>query len=242
MAEGYVDLHLHYLPGVDDGVREVSQGIALCQGLKRLGYTKTVATPHIRTAMFDNQRATLEPVFEAFVALARDAEDMPELGLAAEHFCDDVFWRLFEEGQTIAYPGGYAALIEFPEATIPLGIEQRFFEMRVRGVAPVLAHPERYRPLFGNSKALEAMLDAGLILQLDLMSLVGRYGRRPRKAAERLLGESAYFLACSDSHRPEDVPKVAEALERLFDLAGDDYAQRLLSDNPRRILSGELDL
>ncbi|MDD9940650.1 MAG: protein tyrosine phosphatase [Myxococcales bacterium] len=242
MDEGYVDMHLHYLPGVDDGVREASQGIALCQGLRRLGFTKTVATPHIRTAMFENRRSTLRPAFEAFETAARDAEDMPELDLAAEHFCDDVFWRLFQEGETVAYPGGHAALIEFPEAIIPLGVEQRFFEMRVQGVAPVLAHPERYRPIFAKSDALQPLLDAGLMLQLDLMSLVGRYGRRPRRAAERLLAEDAYFLACSDSHRPDDVPVVATALDRLFDLAGSEYAQRLLGDNPRRVLSGEVDL
>ena len=239
---GFVDLHVHYLPAVDDGVRTFEQGLMLCQALHRLGYAQTVTTPHIRTAMFDNRRENLEPAFAAFCERAAGEPDMPELGLSAEHFCDDVFWELFVAGQTLPYPGGHAALIEFPETTFPIGIEQRFFEMRLRGVSPVLAHPERYRPCFRNTDPLDQMLDAGLMLQLDLMSLTGRYGRRPRLAAERMLDEQVYYLACSDCHRPEDVGTVAEAIERLFDRADEDYANLLLRDHPAGLLAGDIDV
>ena len=75
-------------------------------------------------------------------------------------------------------------------------------------------------------------------LQLDLMALVGKYGRAACGAAERMLEEGVYTVAASDAHSPDDVPQVAKGIERLYKLVGDDEALILLSDNPRRLLEG----
>jgi protein-tyrosine phosphatase len=66
---------------------------------------------------------------------------------------------------------------------------------------------------------------------------VGKYGRAAQRASERLLEDGVYAAACSDAHRPEDVDIVAEAIERLEELAGDDGVQELLGTGPRRILN-----
>lgn len=240
-GDGWIDLHLHYVPGVDDGVRTLEEGQALCRGLGELGYRQLVTTPHIRTAMFDNSPGGLRAGFAHFCEVSAGLPGMPELGLGAEHFFDDVFWERFSSRDFLPYPGGHAVLVELPEGDFPLRLEERFFHMRVKGCAPVLAHPERYRPLFRTSQPLTRLVEMGLLLQLDLMSLVGRYGRRPRKAAERMLEEDLYFVACTDAHRVEDLPRVAEALERLHALVGAHQAQQLLAGHPGELLSGTFD-
>jgi protein-tyrosine phosphatase len=238
---GYVDLHAHWIPAVDDGVKTYDEGLALVRGLRGLGYALCVATPHIRTAMFENRRPGLELAHAAFVAQASREADVPELGLGAEHFFDDVFWGLFQRGEHLPYPGAKAALVELPPERLPLRLEHVFFEMRVRGVRPILAHPERYRAFYDESDALDPLLDAGAIPQLDLMSLVGRYGRQPQRAAERLLSEGLYYLACSDAHRAVDVDLVRDAIARLRALVGREEADALMGENPRRILAGNPD-
>ncbi|MEM9074301.1 MAG: CpsB/CapC family capsule biosynthesis tyrosine phosphatase [Myxococcota bacterium] len=237
----FVDLHSHYLPGIDDGVRTLEDGIALCQGLRGIGFGTVMATPHIRTAMFENRKAGVEHAHARFCEAAAGAANMPALGLGAEHFFDDVFWTLFQRGEAVPYPGGKAALVELPRERIPMRLEHCFFEMRVRGVRPILAHPERYRPLFRKSTELEPLRRAGAIPLLDLMSLAGKYGRRPRKAAERLLAEGAYYAACSDAHKPSDVPIVAEGIALLRKRIGDGPAEAFLSTHPQRILDGTAD-
>jgi len=112
---GFVDLHCHYLPGVDDGVRSFEEGVALCRALKQIGYASVTATPHIRSAMFANEKHDLERRFAEFSAACRSEPDLPELLLGAEHFCDDVFWSLFERDAILPYSGGKAALIELPQ-------------------------------------------------------------------------------------------------------------------------------
>ncbi len=233
-----VDLHCHYVPAVDDGVQDLAQGAALCQALASIGYHTVVATPHIRSGMFDNRKADLVQAFERFAQAAGGLQGMPALGLGAEHFCDDVFFALFARGETLPYPGGHAALIELHPERMPLNLEANLFRLSVRGVKPVIAHPERYAPLARASQPLESLVEHGALALLDLMSLTGKYGRRARAAAERMLEEDLYYAACSDSHKPADVELVQQGIERLVELQGKEEAQAMLVDNPRNILEG----
>ncbi len=237
----FVDLHSHYLPGIDDGVRTLEEGLELCRRLRGLGFGTVMATPHIRTAMFDNRRPGLEAAHAAFRQSAQGKPELPRLGLGAEHFFDDVFWGLFERGEAVPYPGGKAILVELPRERLPVGLARFFFQMRLKGVRPVLAHPERYRPFFRRSEAIDPLIDAGVLPLLDLMSLTGKYGRGPRKAAERMVDEGVYYAACSDAHRPADAATVQEGIRALRRRVGDSEAEELLAANPRRILAGEAD-
>lgn len=233
--EGYIDLHSHYVPAIDDGAKTQEQGEAMCRLLRQVGFSMVVATPHIRSGMFPNTAAGLR---EAHAAFAEKADDMPVLGLGAEHYFDDVALSLFRNGKEQRYPGGFAALIELTPKRFPSYLARMFFELTSRRLQVVLAHPERYHPLFRKSDAIDPLTAAGVLPQLDLMSLVGHYGRRPKKAAERMLDEDIYYVACSDVHRPADVDKVEKAIRVLEKRVGKTRTKELLFENPRHILSG----
>jgi hypothetical protein len=79
----------------------------------------------------------------------------------------------------------------------------------------------------------------GACLLLDACSVVGKYGRAPQRAAERLLDDGAYQAACSDAHRPEDVGDLDRALQRLDTLVGRTELERLFDEGPRQILGGK---
>lgn len=242
--KGYVDLHSHYLPAIDDGVRTTEDGVKLLAALHQAGYDTVVATPHIRTAMYDNRRPGLIATYDAFLAspqFAAAGAAMPATGLAAEHFYDDVYWDLFTHDQAMRYPGGHAALVELADSMIPPGLADRVFAMARKGAHFVLAHPERYAPLFRDSDALDPLLDVGVLPLLDLMSLVGRYGRAPQQAAMRMLDEGVYYAACSDAHRPDDVAVVAEGILKLEQHVGREEMDELLIVGPRCILEGRID-
>ncbi|MET0287894.1 MAG: CpsB/CapC family capsule biosynthesis tyrosine phosphatase [Polyangiales bacterium] len=236
---GYIDLHLHYVPGVDDGVRTLDEAREVCRGLKALGWERLVTTPHIREGMFENDRAKLTSAFEQFVGELGTDPTMPSLGLAAEHHCDSRLLDRIEAGGLVPYPGGHAMLLELPNEAFPVALERLVFRIAGKGFRVVLAHPERYVPLFKRTDAADKLLDQDVALQLDLMSLVGKYGRSARKAAERMLEEGAYTIAATDTHGLPDLARVAEALKVLHKLVGDDEARLLLAENPRRLLAGE---
>lgn len=238
-----IDLHCHYVPAVDDGVRTLDESQRLLAGLRSLGYGRVIATPHIRSGMFDNERGGLRRAFDELLGVLGVAEDaehaqLPRLGLAAEHYFDDVFVGLVQSKSALPYPGGKAVLVEFHYDLWPRGIDRQLFRLEVAGLTPVLAHPERYRELERHSDPLALLLEHGCLSLLDLMSLVGKYGERSRRTAERLLEEGLYDAACTDCHRPEDVEHVARALERLEVLVGRQDADALTADNPAAILEG----
>jgi protein-tyrosine phosphatase len=257
---GFIDLHCHWVAAIDDGVRAPEAGVALLRGLGRVGFTMVMATPHMRPGMFDNDRASLSKAFDAMRAPLEQAGlegALPEVHLSSEHFFDDVVYDRIRRGEALPYPsfapppaplapGAWpgavrqvkrGVLVEFPTDRFPMNIQNRFFDLQRAGFRPVLAHPERYSPVWKDTSALDPILESGAHLLLDVCSLVGKYGRAAQKASERLLEDGAYLAACSDAHKPEDVEVVERAIERLRELAGDEGVADLLSAGPRQILN-----
>ncbi len=236
---GFVDLHCHWVAAIDDGARTADEGLAMLHGLHQAGFDVVVATPHMRPGMFDNDRPGLERAFAAMhPSLSVAQMTLPTVHLASEHFFDDVVFGRLLRGEALPYPGGRCILVELGQGAFPVRIAHRFFDVRRAGLVPVLAHPERYDPVWKDDTCLDPLLDAGAHLLLDVCSLVGKYGRAPQRAAEKLLEDDAYEAACSDAHKPRDVDIVVQAIERLESLVGKEEASRLLGDGPRGILAG----
>jgi protein-tyrosine phosphatase len=246
-VRGFVDLHCHWVAAIDDGARTTEDGLAMLRQLYQVGFDDVVATPHMRPGMFDNDRERIERAFAAMQPMVSASAALPTVHLASEHFFDDVVFGRLVRGEALPYgglrrieavspPRLAAVLVEFGHGAFPVQAQHRFFDLRRAGLVPVLAHPERYEPVWRDDTCLDPLLDAGAHLLLDVCALVGKYGRQPQRAAEKLLEEDAYEAACSDAHRPNDVEIVARAIERLEALVGAQEAQRLLADGPRGIL------
>lgn len=234
---GFIDLHCHWVAGIDDGARTPDQGIEMLRRLQNAGFSKIVATPHMRPGMFDNDKGALERAFQAMTAVL--PEGLPEVALSSEHFFDDVVFNRLKSGAGLPYPGGKAALVEFNPQAFPIALPARLLDLRRAGISPVIAHPERYQPTWQDTDAMQPLIDAGACLLLDVCALVGKYGDKPRRTAEKLLEEDAYEAACSDAHRAEDAEVTARAIERLRALVGEDETDRLMRTGPESILRGD---
>ena len=46
IPEGFVDIHSHILPGIDDGAKDVRQSLLLISEMKKMGFSKIIGTPH----------------------------------------------------------------------------------------------------------------------------------------------------------------------------------------------------
>jgi protein-tyrosine phosphatase len=243
-VKGFIDLHCHWVAGIDDGARSTEDSRAMLLGLKRAGFDRVVATPHMRPGMFENSRDDLQAAFErTCLALGPDLATpaFPAVGLSSEHWLDDVVLRRVIEGSGVPYPGEHAVLFELAPGPFPQRLANRLYELRRKKLRPVLAHPERYEPVWKDAEVVEPLLDVGVLLQLDVAALAGKYGRSPRKAAEELLEREVYSLACSDAHKPADLADVTAGIEALFKRVGEEEARFLLSQGPAAILSGDFD-
>jgi protein-tyrosine phosphatase len=242
---GFIDLHCHWIPSIDDGVRSEDEGVALLRALRDVGFDEVVATPHVRPAMFDNRAPGLRDAYATIAArVERDRASgvaLPSIGLAAEHFFDEIVFGLLVRGEGLPYRAGRSVLIELPNDQFPLQLSARLYDLRLKRLRPVIAHPERYEPFWRKpEKAAETMRRAGGVLLLDVCALVGKYGAKAMRTAEALVDEGAYYAACSDAHRPEDALVTREAIARLDALVGRDEVERLFRTGPKEIVEGRI--
>lgn len=236
--EGFVDIHLHVLPDVDDGPADVAEAVRIASGLRALGFTCLVATPHARAGLYD---PSVEQVGAGLAAIrAALGPAGPRVLVAGEHFLDDVTWMRIAEGEARPYPSGRAILVEIPAVgPAPLRLVDQLFRLRVGGLRPVLAHPERCAAVQTDRGFAEDLRRAGVALALDLTSLVGAAGRTARRTAQELLELDLIDVACSDIHASDELRDVDRAIGRLRKLCGDAALDRLLHAAPVEIALGE---
>lgn len=237
---GFVDLHCHWVAGIDDGARSVGEGIEMLEALARVGFTRVIATPHMRPGMFDNDKPALLAAYERMLPHLRDVPALPDVDLASEHYFDDVVYQRLLNGEGVPYPGQRAVLLEFYEVAFPTSLDRSLFQLRSRGLLPVIAHPERYRAIWRSPETLERLVDAGAAALLDVAALAGKYGQQPQRTAEELLDCGLYHAACSDAHRPADAAAVLEGIRCVERRYGEEEVDFLLREGPLALLEGQL--
>jgi len=236
--EGYVDLHCHLLPEVDDGAKSLEESLAMARALAGVGFRTVAPSPHAWAdapgpeAIHERRRALQEVL---------DREGIPlSLHANAENPLDEELFARLGRGDARTLGAGRVILVEAPfDSPLP-SVLDLIFRLRVKGFRPLFAHPERCHEFAKNPRRAGEAVAAGAMLQLELGAPVGRYGKAARKVAERILADDLYAVAATDLHGPLGADRwIPEAIEALFDRVGAEHARALLADNPGRLLRGE---
>jgi tyrosine-protein phosphatase YwqE len=197
---GFVDIHNHILPGIDDGAESVEASIALVQGFGEMGIQRFIATPHILNPLYPN---TPETIGAAHQELGRGLMDhgltQVSVEAAAEHMIDDAFEELLEVGQVMPMRKSYL-LVEMSYLQPSLNFEPAITAITRKGLTPILAHPERYAYLHQQPEKYREYRQQGILFQLNLLSLDGYYGRDVQKMAWKLIEEGLIDFLASDAH------------------------------------------
>jgi protein-tyrosine phosphatase len=236
---GFVDLHAHYLPALDDGARDRAMAVQMVQAVASLGFDRLEATPHQRAGMYLPARPDIDAAFDWLKQEAAASNPGLQLGLAAENFWDDVLLERLQKGGLPTYDGGPAFLFEVNPALMPPRLEHTLFELRLGGRLPVMAHPERYVAIQKDPARAEA-LGRSAALVVDLGALDGAHGRTEMKTARRLLEEGLAHAAATDIHSPDDQRAIAAGMAWIRKRLGPQVLSRLLDEHPRHILAGNL--
>jgi protein-tyrosine phosphatase len=233
---GFTDLHCHVVPGVDDGVATLEAARAALDAMRALGFARIAVTPHIRPPIYPN-----EP--EALAARTKELHEATgfELRPGAEHFFGSELDDLVAARRALTWsaPGAHRAylLIEVAhQQPFPLNLESVLFRWRVAGIFAILAHPERYAEVQRDPDRARKLAEAGVVLQVDLTSLGGKFGRVPRKLARAFVEDGLVAIAASDLHDAADAKAVGDGIAWLDEHG---HSERLLVENPDRIWRGE---
>lgn len=247
MLTGIVDLHSHFIPGVDDGARAPEEAVQALVAMAAQGCDTCVTTPHFDASLL-RQRHAMTDRLAAFdrawdllgAAMAEHARQHPDRHLPAllrgtEVMLDDPEPDLSDPRLRLA--GGPFVLVEFPALQLPPNADVGIAQIARNGWRPIVAHPERYRNLESHLETLRRMREVGAFFQLNAGSLSGRHGAAAGHMGRWLLEQGWISLVASD-HHARGTPQLTVASAMLEDAGGGEQARQLLSENPRRVLHG----
>ena len=242
-----IDLHSHIIPAVDDGCKSEVMSLAMLRKAAASGTTAIFATSHVLGVGEHPSWEALQTGAEKLRRVCKENDIDLEIYSGTEVFMD---WELLDE---LAVNGSYCLngerfgqqavtyiLVELPMHFIPQYADDFWYELRLKGVVPILAHPERYPELMANEAKLLVWRNEGLLLQCNAGSFAGRFGEAAEKAAKLLLKNHLVDFIGSDAHR--DVGRdtdMREGAEVIREIGGEEELQRIAVENPQRLIQGE---
>lgn len=211
-----VDMHSHLVPAIDDGSQSMEDSIRFIENLYNLGFKKIITTPHIHGEMYDNDTLKVRRYFQPIKDyLAQHLPDM-SIDVSAEYFLDTYFLSDVLPKGLMTF-GKNQVLVEASMAGWNRQFNDIMFAVQANGYNPILAHPERY--LYETDmKVFENLKGKGVSLQLNLLSILGYYGKSIKINAEKILQLGLYDYCGTDLHHERHLTQIKSIPEEHQDI------------------------
>lgn len=224
------DVHCHLLPGVDHGSPDIATSMELLSLQQEMGINHIIATSHVTKATFENTPETLKPAYKILCdEVAKVGMDM-KIDLSAEYRIDEFSLAQLNENRILPFPNGYI-LLENPFQQEIMGMDELMFDVQLKGLTPILAHPERY-DYYGRKKDRYTKLhDAGVLFQVNLLSFTGYFGGRAHDTAQWLLEHDYIDFLGSDMHNRQHAEILKDFIgSKDYKKLADRLSTRLMND------------
>ncbi|MGQ9728583.1 MAG: tyrosine-protein phosphatase [Candidatus Fervidibacter sp.] len=230
------DLHIHLLPGVDDGPQDWETSERMLEILTQSGVKLVAPTPHIYEPDWQDIDGRLIGLTELVTKAKR--QGIQVVGAAEIWAIPDLPER-WDKVPLLTYAGaGKYVLIEFDVNEMPLFTEWLLFQLKARGVTPIIAHPERYLWVQEDERNLYRLLANGALLQVSADTLL-----RPEipmgKKARWLLQNGLADLLASDWHDPDSPYPLSLAVQKLESTLSVSELRKLVWEVPLKIVAGQ---
>jgi protein-tyrosine phosphatase len=206
------------------------------------GIRTIVATPHTLDGLYTNSLKVVSMGVAGLQdALASEKIDLRVCVGADVHLCPRITERIEKGDATTINNAGKYLLLELPSQTIPAGVKDEIFSLRLNGITPIITHPERHPVIQRDMNALHELISLGALGQVTAMSLTGDFGGMVMACAEVMLAHRLVHLIASDAHSPDHRPPVlSPAVEAAAEILGsNEEAERMVTGGPALILAGD---
>lgn len=189
----------------------MAHSITLIRRLVEMGFTRLYTTPHVMSDLYPNTpEIILGKLAEVRAAIKKEGLAI-SIDAAAEYLLDEAFGAKIKSGELLTLPGN-RVLVEMSFISAPPNLEQHIFQLQTAGYKVLLAHPERYLFFREEFSQYRKLKDRGVEFQLNLLSLVGYYGKPTQDNARALLKAGMIDYVATDLHHERH----ADNIERLL--------------------------
>ncbi len=233
-----IDIHSHVLPDIDDGPKTWEQTMEMVQQAAEDGISEIAITHHVLSNLAYEREPEILEKFQELQARIERAGLEVKVHLGSEIYVQ-ADMELTHPLSTYNNNGKYF-LVEFPMPGIPRFVGERFFDLILDGMVPIIAHPERNATIIRNPERAFEFVQRGALLQLNASSLTGRHGAEVRDTASVLLNSNLVHFVATDAHNTTSRPmRLSPARQVVADGWGKARAQQLFETNPRKAIAGD---
>lgn len=189
-----IDLHTHFLPGIDDGAKNIDMSMEMLRDSFNQGVGLCVATPHCRLHHRDS--------IDSFIRRRSESAEDVKLKLSGEHPQILLGAEVYLDHDISKYPGieklcigeSRYMLIEFPHMMQDARTSEWIYELAMIGIKPIIAHIDRY-PAWDT--LVKEMVGIKVCRQVNAEAFLSFKGRR---FIDRLMRSDTDFIVSSDMH------------------------------------------
>lgn len=243
MNTSITDIHMHIIPGVDDGAIDFKMSLEMIESAYKQGVRNIFCTSHnvYEKESIDRYKSIFYMLQKMSASLHQDLNLFMgcEL-LCAGEYMEDILYGL-EIGVFLPLGGSEFVLTELYSDATPAEAKAIVTAMIDAGWKPILAHTERYPALF-EGQTLQELIALGAMLQVNLYSLEEESNENVKERARRLVNSRLAHFVGSDAHRTNHRPPEYETgIRYLEEYCEKDYCKRICSVNAEKLLIGSVE-
>lgn len=239
----FTDIHAHIINKIDDGCNTVEESLYLIQKAIENNVGNIFLTPHFDSENPDviNMNIVLKQIDYLNKLIKQSNLEIKLFPGMEVRISSRLIGLLGNKNYrlTLGDRNKYI-LIESPFIKLPPNFEDIIFKIRLSGLIPILAHPERNSEVRDNPELLRKPWDEGMLIQIDNSSIVNKKNSLSYKTAISMLKMEMVDFIASDCHYAEGrYSNFLEAFKILSRIVGSQKAKLIAIDNPEKILNNE---
>lgn len=240
--DNYTDIHSHILYGIDDGSKTLEESIQIIKQHKEMGFKNIVVTPHyIENSKYKTNNKEKQDILNTIKKELKKQKIEINLYIGNEVLVNNNLEELLKQEEIASINNSKYLLIELPMGELPKDINNIIYELRIKGIKVIIAHPERYTFIQENPNIVNEWIEEGAILQSNYGSIVGVYGESAKKTIKKLLKKNLISLLATDIHYPNNkiYLNMDKARKKITKIIGEQKGKELMINNPIKIINNE---
>ncbi|MEJ9228291.1 tyrosine protein phosphatase [Peribacillus butanolivorans] len=235
-----IDMHCHILPGVDDGSPDMQESLAMAKKAVEAGITHLFATPHHLNERYVNVKNDIIDLLVEFNECLQQ-ENIPltvhpgqELRIHRELFIS------LERGEVLTLDNnGKYLLLELPSGHVPTYTQELIYELLLKGITPIIVHPERNKELIKDHNLLYNLVQEGALTQLTSGSIIGLFGKNVKSFSKKILEHNLAHFIATDAHnvgsRGFSLQEAYETITKIYGIERTFY----FKENVEQLIRGQ---
>ena len=233
-----VDIHCHILPGIDDGAKNMSDSISMASEAEKEGIRTIIATPHLNNQYDNRKDLIVAKVDELNHVLKAEGVNVTILPGQEPRIYGDIL-EDFEKDEIQTLNNSNYIFIEFPSNHVPRYTEKLLFDIQVKGLTPIIVHPERNSELIERPELLYKLVEKGALTQVTASSVCGYFGKKIKSFSMQIIEANLTHFIASDAHNIHHRSfKMMEAYDFIDVKYGTDYVY-LFKENAELLANGK---